>query len=309
MKKDITNQKFGRLTAKEVVRTVPGKGSIWRCECECGGEKEVPAAYLLNGHTRSCGCINAERKAKLDITGQRWGRLVAVRQVGYTTVEQTGKKQAVWLWQCDCGNTKEIPATQVKHGGTRSCGCKAMEHITELRKQDITGDRFGRLTAIRPTEERDSNGSIVWELSCECGNTVYKTINTLKSGKVLSCGCLYKQTRSDTIKYRKDLVAGTSVSNIVVSKRLRSNNTSGHTGVWHDKKHDRWHAFINFQGKHYNLGIHPTFQSAVNARKAAEERLHDPAIIAHIETLTEERIKEFAMYLRNNGDTKSQEVV
>ena len=126
---------------------------------------------------------------------------------------------------------------------------------------------------------------------------------TLKIGKVLSCGCLYKQTRSDIVKYRKDLVAGTSISNIVVSKRLRSNNTSGHTGVWHDKKHDRWHAFINFQGKHYNLGTHPTFQSAVKARRAAEERLHDPAIIAHIETLTEERRKEFAMYLRNNGGT------
>ncbi len=127
MKKDITNQKFGRLTAKEVVRTVLGKGNMWRCECECGGEKEVPAAYLLNGYTRSCGCMNAERQARLDITGQRWGRLVAVCHVGYTTVEQTGKKQAVWLWQCDCGNTKEIPATQVKHGGTRSCGCKAIE--------------------------------------------------------------------------------------------------------------------------------------------------------------------------------------
>lgn len=73
MKKDITNQKFGRLTAKEVVRTVLGKGNMWRCECECGGEKEVPAAYLLNGHTRSCGCMNAERQARLDITGQRWG--------------------------------------------------------------------------------------------------------------------------------------------------------------------------------------------------------------------------------------------
>lgn len=93
----------------------------------CGGEKEVPVAYLLNGHARSCGCMNAERQARLDITDQRWWRLVSVRHVGYTTVEQTGKKQAVWLWQCDCGNTKEIPATQVKHGGTRSCGCKAIE--------------------------------------------------------------------------------------------------------------------------------------------------------------------------------------
>lgn len=47
MKKDITNQKFGRLTAKEIVRTIPGKGTIWRCECECGGEKDIPAAYFL----------------------------------------------------------------------------------------------------------------------------------------------------------------------------------------------------------------------------------------------------------------------
>ena len=67
MKKDIPNQKFGRLTVKEVVWTVLGKGNIWRCEYECGGEKEVPAAYLLNGHTRSCGYMNAERKARLDI--------------------------------------------------------------------------------------------------------------------------------------------------------------------------------------------------------------------------------------------------
>ena len=58
-----------------------------------------------------------------------------------------------------------------------------------------------------------------------------------------------------------------------------------------------------WSGEHYNLGTHPTFQSAVKARRAAEERLHDPAIIAHIETLTEERRKEFAMYLRNNGGT------
>lgn len=47
MKKDITNQKFGRLIAKEIVRRTPGKGTIWRCECECGGEKEVPAAYFF----------------------------------------------------------------------------------------------------------------------------------------------------------------------------------------------------------------------------------------------------------------------
>lgn len=292
---DLTNKKFGRLTAKEIVRTVPGKGNIWRCECECGGEKEVPAAYLRNGHTKSCGCLNKEH---MDIAGRRWGRLTAVRPVGHEEIPGTGKRRAVWLFRCDCGTEKEIPASQVKHAGTRSCGCLAKEHITNLRRRDITGQVFGRLTAIRPTEERDQYGSVIWELSCECGNTVYKTINTLKSGKVLSCGCLYKQTRSETVKHRRDLVAGTSVSSIVVSKRLRSNNTSGHTGVSYDEKHDRWHAFIDFQGKHYNLGTHSTFQLAVNARKAAEKRLHDPVIKKYIDTLTPARKEEFREYLR-----------
>lgn len=297
MKKDLTNQKFGRLTAKEVVRTIPGKGNVWRCECECGGEKEVPAAYLLNGHTRSCGCFNAELQARLDITGQRWGRLVAIRQVGYTTIEQTGKKQAVWLWQCDCGNTKEIPATQVKHGGTRSCGCKAVEHITELRKQDITGERFGRLTAICPTEERDSNGSVIWELQCDCGEMTYKTVNTLKSGRVLSCGCLYAETRSETIKARRDLIEATSLSSLVLSKKVSKRNKSGFTGVWFNERTGKWEAMINFKKVRYRLGQFDNIDDAIAVRKKAEQEIHDPMISQNLERLTQKRRKEFLSYL------------
>ena len=205
------------------------------------------------------------------------------------------------FWQCDCGNTKEIPATQVKHGGTRSCGCKAMEHITDLRKQDITGERFGRLTAVRPTEQRDNNGSVIWELRCDCGNLTYKTVNALKSGRVLSCGCKYRETRSETVKHRRDMVEGTNVSNIVVSKHLRSNNTSGHTGVGLDRRTGKWYAYINFQKKHYNLGLHKDKSAAIRARRAAEARLHDPVILEYWDSLTEKRKKEFQDYLRSTN--------
>lgn len=297
MKKDITNQKFGRLTAKEIVRTIPGKGTIWQCECECGGEKEVPAAYLLNGHTKSCGCLNAERHACLDITGQRWGRLVAIRHVGYTTTEHSGKRQAVWLWQCDCGNTKEIPATQVKHGGTRSCGCKAIEHITAFRKQDITGERFGRLIAICPTDERDANGSVIWKMQCDCGNITYKTINALKSGRVLSCGCLYADTRKETIKARRDLIESTSLSSLILSKKLNKRNKSGFTGVWFNRRTEKWEAIINFKKTRYYLGRFDNIADAIDAREKAEKEIHDPMIFQHLEKLTESRRKEFLLYL------------
>lgn len=60
------------------------------------------------------------------------------------------------------------------------------------KKEDLTGRRIGRLTAIEETDER-RNGSVVWVCKCDCGN--YKRISAqcLKSGRVLSCGCYNKE--------------------------------------------------------------------------------------------------------------------
>ena len=100
---------FGRLTAKEIVRIEPRKGTIWRCECSCGGEKEVPAAYLINKKTQSCGCLNSEIKERSDITGQHFGKLVAVR-----LDHMDEKYKPHWLFECECGNQKVSPVNFVK---------------------------------------------------------------------------------------------------------------------------------------------------------------------------------------------------
>lgn len=46
--KDLTNQKFGRLTALYRIRSERTK---WHCICECGKETDVFATSLLSGHT------------------------------------------------------------------------------------------------------------------------------------------------------------------------------------------------------------------------------------------------------------------
>ncbi len=54
---DITNQKFGHLTAKyPTKKRASNSGIIWHCECDCGGEIDVTSNNLIRGHTRSCGC-------------------------------------------------------------------------------------------------------------------------------------------------------------------------------------------------------------------------------------------------------------
>jgi len=57
---DITGRRFGKLLA--LVRADNDKdGSImWNCKCDCGVEKTRRYSLLLNGHTKSCGCLGVE---------------------------------------------------------------------------------------------------------------------------------------------------------------------------------------------------------------------------------------------------------
>lgn len=59
-----------------------------------------------------------------DITGQRFGRLVAISYAGR-------KSSARWLCQCDCGNHKVVSVDHLRNGDTRSCGCLRTEATRE----------------------------------------------------------------------------------------------------------------------------------------------------------------------------------
>ena len=61
--------------------------------------------------------------------------------------------------------------------------------------KDLTGQKFGRLTALKPTEKRRNN-CVVWLCKCECGNYCEKKGSDLVRGSTRSCGCLLKETSS-----------------------------------------------------------------------------------------------------------------
>lgn len=58
---------------------------------------------------------------------------------------------------------------------------------------EITGMKFGRLTAVRKLPERTKCKHVLWECICECGNTIKVTSTDLKRGNTKSCGCLKKE--------------------------------------------------------------------------------------------------------------------
>jgi len=56
--KNLDGKKFGRLTA--IKRDTKKKGTYWICKCGCGKEKSINASSLVEGNTKSCGCLAKE---------------------------------------------------------------------------------------------------------------------------------------------------------------------------------------------------------------------------------------------------------
>jgi len=184
---DITGQVFGRLTALEPTKKRNNNFVVWRCQCECGNIAEVSASRLRSGNTKSCGCLHkiAGQKNTHDLTGQVFGRLTVL-----APTEKRSNSFVVWRCQCECGNITEVSASNLRNGNTKSCGC--LHKIAgKKRIHSLTGQVFGCLTVLEPTEKR-SNGSVVWRCQCECGNVVEVTAKRLQRGMNPSCGCARK---------------------------------------------------------------------------------------------------------------------
>lgn len=67
----------------------------------------------------------------IDITGQRFGKLVAIKRV------PSRNYHTYWLCKCDCGNEKEIQTAHLTSGATTSCGCEHTNVFTEYNKEKI----------------------------------------------------------------------------------------------------------------------------------------------------------------------------
>ena len=204
MMEDLTGRRFGRLVAIRPTGRRASGSVVWECQCDCGRAVEVAASSLKNGGTKSCGCIRGwpnrprgkaevtvcrrPRKLLVDLTGKRVGRLVVLR----ATSRRVGKNgDVLWECQCDCGNVTEVRTSLLISGRTRSCGCL---HTDKHLVKDLTGQRFGRLVVLRPTDKRHNN-MVVWECQCDCGRLTEATTHALMSGDKRSCGCLRKSKR------------------------------------------------------------------------------------------------------------------
>lgn len=271
---DLTGNRYGKLVVMEKTEQREARYVVWRCRCDCGRECMVNTKHLQRGTITDCGCIpktNAKRgNIAEDLTGQVFGELTVLSRA------ENKKGRTMWLCQCTCGQKKIVMARSLKAGKTKSCG--GIRHQTGRGIADITNQRFGRLTALYPTKERNQNLSVCWSCRCDCGKTVIVSENALVSGNCKSCGCL-KREAQENIPSMLHRIDGTCVEHLEKRKH-RSDNTSGFRGVFR-KKNGGYRVSIGFKGKQYYVGSFQTFEEAVEARKEAEKLIHEGFVHAY----------------------------
>ena len=148
-------------------------------------------------------------------------------------------------------------------------------------EDSLIGQKFGLLTVLCRTEDKDSRGYPLWKCQCECGR--YRCIDqtSLKSGVAKTCGNAIHQgkvmrdpkTHDKYIMgaYRKLTDKESGLRYPDFDKKPLKSNTSGYVGV--SKKGNKWVAELIVKGvKHRAYGFSTAKEAYYNGRLKLEEK-------------------------------------
>lgn len=113
----------------------------------------------------------------------------------FMVMEYAGRNksnQKQWKCECSCGNIKIVAENKLKSGHTRSCGClKYLKMIKGWGR--VIGKKYGRLIVLFINIK---NNKTYAECKCDCGNFSKPKLDSVISGRVVSCGCAQRESAS-----------------------------------------------------------------------------------------------------------------
>lgn len=154
---DLTGKQFGKLTV--IIRDLEYQKihnkdkPYWKCQCQCGNIVTVSGKNLREGKTKSCGCINKERVAKLNFINrinQKYGKLTALEYIG----------NSKWKCKCDCGTILEVTTSHLTTNHTLSCGCLRSKGELFI-KNFLNKNNINYKNEYTGTGLRNSNGNLI----------------------------------------------------------------------------------------------------------------------------------------------------
>ena len=199
--KDLTGKVFGRLTVTGLAGKDKNQKLLWNTVCSCGQTKIVRGEQLIQGQTRSCGCLKREQTIKRctkPMIGKTFGRLTVLE-----TMYTKKGRGAYYRCSCSCGNEVIVQGTMLRSGNTKSCGCYNKDRASKVSFNDLTGQRFGKLVVEGRAEDLvQENGRkrVRFLCKCDCGGHIITTSSSLITKETRSCGCLLSRGEFEIAK-------------------------------------------------------------------------------------------------------------
>ena len=220
----------------------------------------------------------------INLSNKRFGRLVVIERTN-DYISPKGRHKVQWLCQCDCGNKVVVCGDSLKNKLTQSCGCLNKEMVNQRNKKyntyDLSGEYgVGYTSKGEPfyfdLEDYDLIKDYCWRIDNKgyvIANIISNNNQTIALHKLLFPLSIYvdhkNHQRCDNRKINLRVV---TPSQNCMNKIIRSDNTSGITGVSWNCKNNKWLAKITIDYKTIYLGYYGNFEDAVKARKEAEEK-------------------------------------
>lgn len=235
-------------------------------------------------------------KVKIDMTGWKMSehgvpdsKLTVMKQ-DEDYVKPSGKRETVWLCQCDCGsNPIRVTQTHLKNGHTLSCGClqrdarvknglttkNLIPNTKKYNNYDLSGEYGIGLTSkgeefYFDLEDYNLIKDYCWYINKNGyvesnGTYLHVLIMQPKDGEYVDH---IKHKKYDNRKSKMRIV---NPGQSAINRGIQSNNTSGVPGVSFHKASQRWFGYIKLNGQQIRKYA-DSKEEAIDIRYQLEER-------------------------------------
>lgn len=217
-----------------------------------------------------------------EMIGKKYGRLTVLDNAG---LDKTGHR--LLKCQCDCGNTVIVYQQSLRSGIQVSCGCfkqeQRMAQKPRLQNEyDLSGEYGIGYTHNNhqpfyfDLEDFEKIKDYCWRED----RNGYIVANKEKRETILlhRLVCNFPENMDvDHISHelfdnRKERLRVVEHHNNLCNAKVRTNNTSGYTGISYNKQIRKWEVYITYKKERVRLGYFLNISDAIAARETAEEK-------------------------------------
>lgn len=170
-----------------------------------------------------------------------------------------------------------------------------------MRKLDLTGTSFGRLTALFIDHDHREKTKVKWVCLCSCGNRVSVRSDHLRRGQVASCGCIRIEkivavNKTHGMTKTRSYRIWRHIHSRCFNKNVPSFRDYGGRGI---SVCERWKSFSNFLA---DMGEAP---DGMSIDRINNDLGYSPENCRWANDLTQKNNRRTNRYIEHNGVKKS----